>query len=491
MVAAMVKLRVGRYALAEIMSDKANIMALVETQFSVGAIHDTNRLLEQLLERIFNLIPAERGAVLFAGRKPNSLDCVAFRSALPDVSPVITEEVMTEYTAVLDDASSAGTSLLCAPLRVFDSVLGVIYLESSKPGAFSPKHLQLLIAIACATAISLVHTRLIGRLESENQRLHEEIAQEHSANLEIIGDSPRMREVRRFIGKVAPTDSTVLILGPSGTGKELVARAIHKTSKRADGPFVAVNCGAIPANLVESELFGYEKGAFTGATARQAGKIEVADGGTLFLDEVGELAMTTQAALLRALQEREFYRVGGTKLVSVDVRIVAATNRDLEERIKEDRFREDLYFRLKVVQIEMPSLCECREDIPLLASHFLQKFLYTRITKGFSSEAQRILQDYHWRGNVRELENVVRHALTIGETDAIQPEDLPEYLTTAQSPESAPAGSFHAQIRALKKAIVERALAEAKGNYTEAAKKLGVSPSYFRRLVLDMKIDLR
>ena len=256
--------------------------------------------------------------------------------------------------------------------------------------------------ISSITAISLEHTRYIERLESENQRLHAEIDQEHGANLQIIGDSPRMQEVRTFIGKVAPSDATVLILGPSGTGKELVARAIHQNSRRAAGPFVAVNCGAITASLVESELFGYEKGAFTGAAKQEKGKIEAADGGTLFLDEVGELTMPMQAALLRVLQEREFHRVGGIRQVSVDVRIVAATNRNLEERIQEERFREDLYFRLKVVELQMPSLAECRADIPTLASHFLQKFRYKRVTSGFSTEAQRILTDYNWPGNVRE-----------------------------------------------------------------------------------------
>jgi Nif-specific regulatory protein len=394
---------------------------------------------------------------------------------------------MSEIAGIVSDG---GTSIICVPLTVFDTVLGVIYLDSMRRDAFTRSHLYLLIAISVITAVLLEHTRYIDRLESENQRLHEEIAEEHSANLEIIGDSPRMHDVRRFIGKVAPSDSTVLILGPSGTGKELVARAIHQNSRRVTGPFVAVNCGAITASLVESELFGYEKGAFTGAAKLQKGKIESADGGTLFLDEVGELTMPMQAALLRVLQEREFHRVGGNRPVTVDVRIVAATNRNLEEQIQEERFREDLYFRLKVVELQMPSLAERRADILTLASHFLQKLRYNRVVSGFSIEAQRVLTAYDWPGNVRELHNAVQRALLLGESDVIQPEDLPEYLLNAKPPDTSRAGSYYAQVRLLKRTIVERALTEAKGNHAEAARSLDISPSYFRRLARELNITL-
>jgi Nif-specific regulatory protein len=483
----MVKLRMDRYTLAEIVSDKAVLEALEQTTFSINGIHDTSRLLERLLERIFTLIPAERGAVLFARRTPATLDCAAFRGSPPDVNRDIATEAMSEIAGIVSDG---GTSIICVPLTVFDTVLGVIYLDSMRRDAFTRSHLYLLIAISVITAVLLEHTRYIDRLESENQRLHEEIAEEHSANLEIIGDSPRMHDVRRFIGKVAPSDSTVLILGPSGTGKELVARAIHQNSRRVTGPFVAVNCGAITASLVESELFGYEKGAFTGAAKLQKGKIESADGGTLFLDEVGELTMPMQAALLRVLQEREFHRVGGNRPVTVDVRIVAATNRNLEEQIQEERFREDLYFRLKVVELQMPSLAERRADILTLASHFLQKLRYNRVVSGFSIEAQRVLTAYDWPGNVRELHNAVQRALLLGESDVIQPEDLPEYLLNAKPPDTSRAGSYYAQVRLLKRTIVERALTEAKGNHAEAARSLDISPSYFRRLARELNITL-
>jgi len=485
----LVKLRVDRYALAEIASDKAVLGALLQTTFSITGAHNTDRLLERLLERIFDLMPAERGAVLFAGRKPDTLDSAAFRGSPPDVELDVALEAMSELTGIISGNGNGGASIICVPLRVFDSVLGVIYLDSTQHAAFTRSHLHLLIAITSITAILLEHKRYIDRLEGENHRLHEEIELEHGANFRIIGDSPRMQEIRMFIGKAAPSDSTVLILGPSGTGKELVSRAIHQNSRRADGPFVAVNCGAIIDTLVESELFGYEKGAFTGAADLRRGKIEVADRGTLFLDEVGELTMPMQAALLRVLQEREFHRVGGTRPISVDVRVVAATNRNLEERIREGRFRQDLYVRLKVVQLRMPSLAECREDIPTLASHFLQKLRYIRVVSGFSSEAQRILSAHDWPGNVRELENTIEGALVLGTSDVILPEDLPESLLTSKLPEAA-AGSYHAQVSALKRSIVERALLDADGNHAEAARTLDVSPSYFCRLARDLNVSL-
>ena len=443
-----VKLRVDRYALAEIASDKAVLGALLQTTFYINGIHNTELLLDRLLERIFNLMPADRGAVLFAGRKPGSLESAAYRGSPPKVNLEIALEVMSERAGIISGNGKDGASIICVPLRVFDSVLGTIYLESTQEDAFTRSHLHLLIAITIITAIALEHTRHVEHLESENQRLNDEIRLDHGANLGIVGDSPRIQEVRNFIGKVAPSESTVLVLGPSGTGKELVSRGIHQNSRRAAGPFVAVNCAAIIDTLVESELFGYEKGAFTGAAELRRGKIEAADHGTLLLDEVGELSMPMQAALLRVLQEREFQRVSGTRPIAVDVRVVAATNRNLEERIKEGRFRLDLYYRLKVVELPMPSLAECRADIPTLATHFLQKFRYVRVVSGFSTEARRILAAYDWPGNIRELQNTVERALVLGTSDVIQPEDLPESLLQSKSGEAVSAGSARTGDRA-------------------------------------------
>jgi transcriptional regulator with PAS, ATPase and Fis domain len=244
---------------------------------------------------------------------------------------------------------------------------------------------------------------------------------------EFIGESAPMRELMRFIGKAARVNSTVLIQGESGTGKELVARALFRNSPRCEGPFVAVNCAALTESLLESELFGYEKGAFTGADRQKIGKFELANGGTVFLDEVGELGPSIQAKLLRALQEREVDRIGGTRPVPIDVRFIAATNRDLECAVAAGRFREDLYYRLKVLSVTTPALRDRREDIPALVRYFLFKYarVADRVVLGISAETDEIFRKYDWPGNVRQLENVIEYALVLGSTEYILPADLP------------------------------------------------------------------
>ena len=248
--------------------------------------------------------------------------------------------------------------------------------------------------------------------------------------MEIIGRSPAIKRVFRLIEKVAPTESTVLILGESGTGKELVARAIHQKSRRKDGPFIPVNCGAIPEELLESELFGYEKGAFTGANRSKPGRFELAHGGTIFLDEIAEMSPKLQVKLLRILQEKTIERLGSERSIPVNIRIIAATNRHLEKEVAEGRFREDLYFRLNVIPIKLPPLRERREDIPLLAEHFLQKFCEREEVpvKRLSEEALECLLSYSWPGNVRELENLMERLVILTEDEIIKREDLPEYL---------------------------------------------------------------
>jgi Nif-specific regulatory protein len=300
-----------------------------------------------------------------------------------------------------------------------------------------------------------------------------------------------MRQVYNFLAKVAPTQSTVLIRGESGTGKELAAHAIHLNSPRATKPFVAINCATLSETLLESELFGHEKGAFTGAITQKRGKLEVADGGTVFLDEVGELSPAIQAKLLRVMQTHEFERVGGTRPTRVDVRMIAATNRDLEGAIKTGDFREDLYYRLNVISLVMPPLRERREDIPLLASYFVADYSKKckRKVTGISSEARRLLQAYDWPGNVRELENAIERALVLGSTDLIVPEDLPEVLYESGSIGSATNASYYEAIKEAKRQFVSDALQQTKGNYTEAAKLLGIHPNNLHRLVrsLDLK----
>jgi Nif-specific regulatory protein len=293
-----------------------------------------------------------------------------------------------------------------------------------------------------------------------------------------------MCEVFRFLEKIAPTDATVLVRGESGTGKELVAHAIHTNSSRSEKPFVAINCAVLSETLLESELFGHEKGAFTSAVAQKRGRLEVADGGTLFLDEVGELTPATQAKLLRVLQERQFERVGGTRTVSVDVRIVAATNRNLEEAITAGMFRQDLYYRLNVISLTLPPLRERREDIPLLAYYFIAKYSKKckRLVSGISAEARNCLMAYDWPGNVRELENAIERAVVLGNTEVIMPDDLPESLlaTNAASPRLP---NYHEAVNEMKKKFILQAIEQANGNFTDAAKLLGIHSTNLHRLI--------
>ena len=373
------------------------------------------------------------------------------------------------------------------PLEVFDRTLGVIYLDATDPKAhFDEDHLQLLTAIGSIAAAALDNARRMESLEQENRRLQAEISLEHN----MVGDSPRMRDVYQFIARVAPREVTVLIFGESGTGKELVARAIHRNSARADKPCVAINCAALAETLLESELFGHEKGAFTGAIAQKKGKLEIAEGGTVFLDEIGELAPPLQAKLLRVLQEREFERVGGTRTIKLNVRLVAATNRDLEEEVKKGGFREDLFYRLNVVALRMPALRERREDIPLLASYFTSKFSQrsNRPVLGVSPQARACLTSYDWPGNVRELENAIERAVVLGSSDLILPEDLPEAVLEKTGSAGATMTAFHDALRESKKQLILNAFEQAQGSYTEAARLLGLHPNYLHRLIRNLNM---
>jgi len=275
--------------------------------------------------------------------------------------------------------------------------------------------------------------REVLALRAENRRLREELAGEFRG---LIGDSPGMREVYRLVRRAAPTDVTVLVTGESGTGKELVARAVHEESRRARGPFVALNCSALPGELVESELFGHLRGAFTGADRDREGLFEAADGGTLFLDEIGDLAVPAQAKLLRALEERQVLRVGATRPTAVDVRVVAATHRPLERLVAEGGFRQDLLFRLQVIQVQIPPLRERRDDIPALAVHFVRHFAerYGRPVREIDPGARRALLAYDWPGNVRELRNVVERAVVLAEGESLEAADLPPAVAGSTAP---------------------------------------------------------
>ena len=375
---------------------------------------------------------------------------------------------------------------------MFQKVTGCIYLDTCNPASrFDEDHLQLVAAIAGTSAVALENARRIQWLEQENLRLSAEINLDHN----LIGESSRMKDVYQFLARVAPTDSNVLLQGESGTGKELAARAIHRNGPRSGKSFVAINCAAIPEGLLESELFGHEKGAFTGAVAQKKGRLEMANGGVVFLDEIGELAPALQVKLLRVLQEREFERVGGMRPISVDIRLIAATIQDLGEAVKAGTFRKDLFYRLNVLSLVMPPLRERREDIPMLAEYFTTKYikkLNSRIKK-LSPDAIAYLVKYDWPGNVRELENAIERALVLSPSEVVQPEDLPESILEKGITSSDEAANYHHQVKELKKQLILNALEQTNRNYTEAAELLGVHVNYLHRLIrnLDLKDALR
>jgi len=332
-----------------------------------------------------------------------------------------------------------------------------------------------------------VRDRLEKReLQDEVERLRDEVEERQQLG-RMVGRSDVMRKVFRTVERIAKAEATVLVTGESGTGKELVARAIHDFSPRAEGPFIAVNCGAIPSELIESELFGHEKGAFTGATERRAGRFEAANGGTLFLDEIGELDLAVQVKLLRALQERTFERVGSSKSITVDVRIVTATNRDLQAEIKNGNFREDLFYRVAVVPVELPALRERREDIRLLAQTFL-----TRLgpDKKFAPAAIGSLEGYNWPGNVRELENAIEYSLAMCESDTIEQDDLPISVGRSGQAEALREEwrqgdvGFEEAVERFETDILREALESYRWNQTKAAEGLGIT-----RRVLKLKMD--
>jgi transcriptional regulator with GAF, ATPase, and Fis domain len=326
------------------------------------------------------------------------------------------------------------------------------------------------------------------RVRTRNSRPREERA---APAFTMIGQSRAVHHLKDLIAKVAQSDSSVLIHGESGTGKEVVANAIHQRSARCERPFVAINCAAIPDCLLESELFGYERGAFTGAISSKCGRLELAKDGTIFLDEVGELAPALQAKLLRALQCREFERLGGTQTVKFYARVIAATNKNLELALKGGELRRDLFYRLNVVSIAVPPLRERREDIPLLASHFAAKYAQkcaNRHIGGISPEARSLLMNYSWPGNIRELENAIEHAAVMGSGDEILPSDLPRTLLEPRCLEQG-RGRYYDSINRLKRSLIVEAIDETRGNYPEAARLLGIHPNYLHRLARSFDLE--
>ncbi|MCS7091393.1 MAG: sigma-54 dependent transcriptional regulator [Verrucomicrobiota bacterium] len=331
------------------------------------------------------------------------------------------------------------------------------------------------------------------QLEAENVALHQQLDRRYGLE-HLVGESPAMKEVFEIVRQVAPTRATVLLLGESGTGKEVIARAIHQLSPRARMPLVIVHCAALAPTLLESELFGHEKGAFTGAHERRIGRFEQAHGGTLFLDEIGEIDTTLQIKLLRFLGERTFERVGSNRTLTADVRLIAATNKDLEQMVKAGKFREDLYFRLRVVEIRLPPLRERKEDIPLLAHRFLKEFAAEnqKPVRDFTADAMEALLNYSWPGNVRELRTAVEHAVVLCRGDRIAARDLPASVRGLQGVPVSAGSTLRDSNLTLKEAekeLILRALRETQGNRTLAAKKIGISRRTLHRKLKQYQIE--
>ena len=464
----------------------------------INSTHDVETMQRELLVLISEVIPAAQGAIILQSNRGDDPrpPCTWNRRGLPQQEMRIRQELVQqaiwERCAVFSAASADSNGnqhVLCVPLTAVERTLGVIYL--SAPGsspAFQEEYAYFLSAVSRIAAVTLENLSKLASLRAENRRLRGDAQANHS----LIGESRAMGRVHAFIARVAQGDSTVLIRGESGTGKELVARAIHANGPRADKPFVAINCAAIPEALLESELFGHEKGAFTGAFGVRKGKFEAAEDGTLFLDEIGEMAPLLQSKLLRVLQQREFERLGGNRLLSFNARVLAATNKKLELAIKTGEFRQDLYYRLNVVSVALPPLRERREDIPVLALHFADKYAdkCKRCFQGITPEARTLLLQYSWPGNVRELENAIEHALVMGLTDEMLPEDLPNALLEEQSPGLAET-RYHRALNQTRKQLVVSALEEAKGSPIEAARLLEIHPKYLHRLIrtLNLKAD--
>jgi len=392
----------------------------------------------------------------------------------PIAIPKISEEPL-----FLDRTSREGKqemSFLCVPIKKDNQVIGALSVDKPFEASYPlERGIKLLSVIATMLALHVINLETIRlekkRLKSENRRLRRELENKYSLN-SIIGRSNKMREVFQMIYQVSKSNATVLIRGESGTGKELVANAIHYNSHREKSAFVKMNCAALPANLIESEMFGHEKGAFTGAIRQKPGKFEMADRGSIFLDEIGSITPDVQMSLLRVLQEKEFERVGGNRTIKTDVRVIAATNRNLEQAVEEESFRGDLYYRLNVFPIYLPPLRERKTDILLLADYFLEQYSKEngKVIMRFSTPAIDMLMSYHWPGNVRELENCIERAVLLCEEGAVHSYHLPPTLQTGKA--SILPLSMDEAVTNLEKEIIIDALKNTRGNVSQAAKLL-------------------
>ncbi len=412
--------------------------------------------------------------------------------------PKISEEpLFLNRTSSRKNQLDQEVSFICVPIKKGNDVIGAFSVDRPYDESYSLiSGEQLLSVVATMVARHVINLETIriekDRLRAENKRLRIELENKYRIT-DIIGNSNKMREVFQMISQVSKSNATVLIRGESGTGKELVANSIHYNSLRAKNPIVKVNCAALPATLIESELFGHEKGSFTGAFKQKIGKFELANKGTIFLDEIGSIGLDVQVTLLRILQEREFERVGGHKTIKVDVRIIAATNKNLEASVEEETFRGDLYYRLNVFPIYLPPLRERKTDILLLADYFLEKYARENSKEilRFSTPAIDMLMDYHWPGNVRELENCIERAVLLCEEKVIHSYHLPPTLQTGTESDTLPALSLEDAVAKVEKEMLADALKNTRGNITMAAKILRLTVRKFAYKAQKYNIDYR
>jgi len=459
-------------------------------------------LLDTLLDVVIQVTNADKGfIVLVESGEPvvkvaRNLRRETISDAVSHLSDSILARVMKSRTPlIISDALSDAefknslsvvnlklTSVLCVPMLERGNTLGIIYVGNDNVAQlFDETHLEVLTIFAAQAALLIRNALLVNELQFDNKTLLQRI--ERMRFGEILGSSPPMQDVFRKVQKVAVTDISVLITGETGTGKELIAREIHNRSARAKGPFVTINCGAIPENLLESELFGHVRGAFTGAVANKAGRFQAANGGTLFLDEIGEMPLALQVKLLRALQERVVTRVGDTHAEPVDIRVLAATNRELETEIKANRFREDLYYRLNVVQIHLPPLRDRGDDIVVLARYMVGRYApdYGNQVRGLTPQAVAAIKRHHWPGNIRELENRIKKAVVLADKALLGPEDL--NLAPDDLPPILPLSDAKDRFQ---REYINEILALNNGNRTKTARDLGVDPrTIFRHLEKD------
>jgi len=474
------------------MDIKNRLDTLLKISNELNSLHNPEKILNRVMDLAIETIMAERGFIIITkiGTETGQ-DVIVARKFNQDlvkdqlnISNSIVNKVVSSgkailtYDAVEDERFKNAESvqlqsihsIACVPLVKDKSVLGAIYVDNRKNvGKFNQESLEFLEIFAQQATVALENARIIEGLRAENKILQHS-SEIHNRYPQIIGNSPRIREIFDILDRVAESEATILIEGESGTGKELVAQAIHNRSLRHDYPFIPIYCGSLSENLLESELFGHRKGAFTGAIENKPGLFEEADKGTIFLDEIVDISKNSQTKLLRVLQSGEIKRVGDTKNQNVNVRVIAATNKDLWNAVIQDEFREDLYYRLNVISLILPPLRERVEDIEMLAAHFLRVYSdkNKKYIKGISKTALKQLKTYKWPGNIRELENTIERAVIMTKSTEILPEDLKLHARTM---------GFTAgmKLKEIEKDVVLRTLQECEGNRTKTAKILGVS----------------